>query len=198
MSTRNIPVLSTERLVLTLPVAEDAEELRRYLVRNHEHLKPWSPPEPEVARSLEGVHRRIAAIHRDFHAGQAVRFWLRERERPRGPFLGAASLSGILLGAFRACLLGYHLDQASVGQGLMTEALKAVIRYAFDELMLHRIMANYMPENERSGAVLKRLNFVVEGHAREYLFINGAFRDHVLTALTHPDFRDAQRLCTPA
>lgn len=47
-------------------------------------------------------------------------------------------------------------------------------------------MANYVPTNERSGRLLRRLGFTVEGYARDYLFIDGAWRDHVLTSLTNP------------
>jgi ribosomal-protein-alanine N-acetyltransferase len=59
----------------------------------------------------------------------------------------------------------------------------------FGELGFHRIMANYLPHNERSGRLLRRLGFVVEGYARDYLYIHGAWRDHILTALTNPDPR---------
>jgi len=54
---------------------------------------------------------------------------------------------------------------------------------------VHRIHANYMPHNRRSGAVLRRLGFVVDGFARDYLQINGRWEDHVLTSLINP--RDA-------
>ena len=52
-------------------------------------------------------------------------------------------------------------------------------------------MANYIPENERSGRLLARLGFTREGLAKDYLFIDGAWRDHVLTALANPDFDPA-------
>ena len=67
----------------------------------------------------------------------------------------------------------------------MYEAAKLAIHYALYELRLHRIMANYLPTNERSARLLRRLGFVVEGYARDYLYINGAWRDHILTSLTH-------------
>ena len=68
----------------------------------------------------------------------------------------------------------------------MSEALRAATAWIFGELRLHRIMANYRPENARSGRVLERLGFVREGFAKDYLFIDGAWTDHVLTALTTP------------
>jgi ribosomal-protein-alanine N-acetyltransferase len=68
----------------------------------------------------------------------------------------------------------------------MFEAARAGIRYIFEAVRLHRIMANYMPRNARSGALLQRLGFVVEGSARNYLYINGKWEDHLLTSLTNP------------
>jgi ribosomal-protein-alanine N-acetyltransferase len=70
--------------------------------------------------------------------------------------------------------------------GLMAEALRATNAFVFRELRLHRIMANYRPENERSARLLARLGFAREGLARDYLFIDGEWRDHVLTALVNP------------
>lgn len=198
MSPRRVPVLETTRLLLTLPSDRDAEELCAYVERNREHLRPWSPPEPPGPIPLVGSLRRIENIQREFQSGTSARFWLRELGNGSGPFIGAVTLSNIVLGPFRACYLGYQLDVAHIGQGFMHEALGAVIEYAFVELRLHRIMANYVPENERSARVLRRSGFVVEGYARDYLFVGGRFRDHVLTSLTNADLLDAERLCTPA
>jgi len=62
-----------------------------------------------------------------------------------------------------------------------------ILRYlVFDAMQLHRIMANYRPENERSARLLARLGFEKEGEARAYLRINGVWADHVLTALINP------------
>lgn len=47
-------------------------------------------------------------------------------------------------------------------------------------------MANYMPANRRSAAVLDRLGFAIEGKAKAYLYLGGQWRDHVLTSLTNP------------
>lgn len=50
-------------------------------------------------------------------------------------------------------------------------------------------MANYMPHNQRSGNLLRRLGFVVEGYARDYLLINGRWEDHIQTSLINPNWK---------
>ena len=67
----------------------------------------------------------------------------------------------------------------------MREALEAVVAHAFSKhgMHLHRIEANHQPHNARSAAVLARLGFERQGFAKDYLFINGEWRDHVMTAL---------------
>ena len=121
--------------------------------------------------------------------GRAARFVLQPKAAPAdGPILGTCNYTNIVRGPFQACHLGYQIARADEGHGLMSEALRATNAFAFDVLRLHRIMANYRPENARSARLLERLGFVREGLAREYLFIDGAWRDHVLTALVHPAY----------
>jgi [ribosomal protein S5]-alanine N-acetyltransferase len=101
--------------------------------------------------------------------------------------IGHLRLSQIARGPFHSAMLGYTIDAACEGRGLMSEALRAVIAEAFGpRLALHRIQANARIENRRSLALLERLGFVREGLARNYLYIDGAWRDHVMTALLNP------------
>lgn len=87
-----------------------------------------------------------------------------------------------------SCLLSRLFDWAKwQGKGLMFEALSAAIRYMQRTQHIHRIMVNYMPHNKRSGDLLARLGFE-KGYAKDYLLIDGQWRDHVLTALTTPDW----------
>jgi ribosomal-protein-alanine N-acetyltransferase len=104
--------------------------------------------------------------------------------------VGACDLNNIVRGAFQACYLGYSMDGASQGRGLGAEAVAAVVDCGFQTLGLHRIMANYQPDNERSARLLASLGFVVEGRAQEYLLLGGRWSDHVLTAKTAPDWLD--------
>lgn len=67
----------------------------------------------------------------------------------------------------------------------MAAGLRCGIDYAFGELRLPRIMANYVPHNRPSKRLLTNLGFVTEGHAADYLLIDGRWQNHVLTSLTN-------------
>ena len=79
--------------------------------------------------------------------------------------------------------LGYNLASPYWGQGLMTEALRAMISFGFERMGLHRIEAEVMPENEASLRLLRKLGFVAEGVLRERSFWKRAFHDLVMLAL---------------
>ncbi len=102
--------------------------------------------------------------------------------------------SQIFRKGFQAAYLGYGIDHDKQRQGLMFEAISAALDYVFNDRNLHRIMANYMPTNERSGNLLKRLGFRVEGYAKDYLLINGSWRDHVLTSLTNANWHHPEEI----
>lgn len=182
-----MPVLTTARLLIAIPGAQAAAAEARFYLENIEHLAPWEPPITaehfdEVARARHLEANRLLAAE-----GTSYRFSIFERERgAHGPVLGHINLHHVVRGFFLASTLGYNLSRDAQGHGYMTEACKAVIAFAFDDLGLHRLMANHMPQNKRSAAVLQGLGFTVEGMAKDYLFLAGAWRDHVLTALTSP------------
>jgi ribosomal-protein-alanine N-acetyltransferase len=188
-------ILVTPRLVLALPPPELASAYLRYCEENRDHLAPWEPPREHGFWTEAFWRARLERSRAELHAGSSLRLALFERASEQqepalalaGPVIGHANFNQFVRGAFQACTLGYSLDHRHVGRGMMEEALRASLRHVFDSLGFHRVMANYMPINERSGSLLRRLGFVVEGYARDYLFIDGAWRDHVLTALTNPD-----------
>ena len=104
------------------------------------------------------------------------------RERP-GAIVGVVNLNEIVLGVFRSAYLSYWGYAGFGGRGLMTEALRGAVRYAFDELGLHRVEANIQPGNSRSIALVRRAGFTKEGYSPGYLFIGGAWRAHERWAL---------------
>jgi [ribosomal protein S5]-alanine N-acetyltransferase len=176
--------VSTTRLRIAATRPDDGPLLAAYYRKNRAHLEPWEPPRfPEITTETYW-QQRLAAYALDHARGQALHLLL--REPTQSAVVGAVNLGHISRGAFQACYLGFGLDAELVGRGLMHEGLTAIIAVAFERLSIHRIMANHLPDNHRSAALLRRLGFVVEGFAEKYLFIAGDWRDHVLTALTNP------------
>lgn len=174
--------LETPRLVLRLAEPDEAASVVAYLDRNREHLAQWEP-EPSDGFYTERYWRdRLAQMRRDEDEGRHLRVHLWERGRRATRLAGTIGVSNIVRGAFWCAHLGFALDRSLEGQGYMREALEAVIAYAFGPLNLHRLEANHQPHNLRSAALLRRLDFAPTGYARDYLFIAGAWRDHVQTA----------------
>jgi ribosomal-protein-alanine N-acetyltransferase len=179
-------LLHTDRLLLHLPGPEAASRMVHYYESNRGHLGPWEPPFPKGMFTTSFWQHRLSQNQQEYVSGQSLRLVLRRREEPAGSVIGLANFTQFVRGAFMACTLGYSMAESAQGQGLMAEALRRALRHLFDEAGMHRVMANYMPINERSGRLLRKLGFSVEGYARDYIYINGAWRDHILTSLVNP------------
>ena len=172
--------IATSRLHLRAATNADGPALLHYHLSNRAHFKPWEPLRDDRFYTLAAMQQRLEEMTRQMAAGNALHLLLCQPET--GAMLGECNFTNIVRGPFQACHLGFSIDQAAQGQGLMQEALESAIDFAFTHGQLHRIMANYRPENLRSGRLLRRLNFEEEGRARAYLKIDGAWRDHILTS----------------
>lgn len=161
-------------------VEDDAPWLLDYRIRNHTHLAPWEPARDASYRTLAGCI--VAIAEADRAAGLDRGYFLLMMSPDERRVLGTVRFANLVRGAFQACHLGYGLDASLQGRGLMREALDVALNWAFGELDLHRVMANYMPRNKRSAALLDTLGFQREGYAPDYLKIAGKWEDHVLTA----------------
>ena len=168
--------------------AKDIPAILLYYQANRSYLEPFEPRRPHNFYTAEFWQAALAARVKDFRAGHSLKLFLFELGHPQ-EVIGAINLNSIIRGVFYAATLGYSLAAPKQGQGYMTEAGICLIDYSFNHLNLHRIIATYMPHNQRSGNVLKRLGFEIEGQAKDYLFINGQWQDHVLTSLINPDWR---------
>jgi ribosomal-protein-alanine N-acetyltransferase len=181
-------VIRTERLLVRCAAETDVPALLRFFDENREHMGPWEPPRPPDFHTHEFWRVQVGRHRRAFDAGAAVMLFLFPHEDP-SEVIGQISYTSIVRGPADMCMLGYALAHKAQGQGYMYEALQASNEYVFKQLNIHRVMANFMPHNVRSNAVLRRLGFTVEGYARDYLYVNGAWRDHVLTSLTNHEWK---------
>ena len=178
-------MIETERLTIRLPQAADVPEIIRYYHENRAHLQPFSPTFGADFLDFATWNEQVRVRSSEYSAGESFRGFLFARCEPQR-IVGNLNLTHVHRGASQSCVLGYNLASEEQGKGYMTEAVTAAVTFAFGRLKLHRVAADYMPHNTRSAAVLRRCGFRIEGHANQYLQINGKWEDHVLTAITNP------------
>ena len=97
--------------------------------------------------------------------------------RSTGAIAGRANINSITRGRFQCGSLSYAALAPTAGNGYMTEGLGLAVRYAFEQLRLHRLEANIQPGNHASLNLVRRLGFRREGYSPEMLSIDGAWRD---------------------
>jgi ribosomal-protein-alanine N-acetyltransferase len=150
-----------------------------------DHLRPWEPAPPpgEDPASITVIANRIARHRRDWKRDAAYRLLVTARA-PGERIIGSVNLGGLLRGAFNNAYLGYWIDHEHQGRGLMTEAVRGAVTFAFGVLHLHRVQAAIMPRNPASLRVAEKVGFRREGLAERYLQIAGAWEDHVLFGMT--------------
>ena len=180
------PEITTARCQLRLASEQDVSLLLNYYLRNQQHLAPWEPVRAASFYTKEQFREKIQQSTSAWKRGSAFHFIAVDNDS--GKIIGICNFSNIVRGAFQACHLGYSICHHYQGKELMYEILSASIDYMFTEQNLHRIMANYIPDNKRSASLLKRLGFEEEGYARDYLFIAGRWQDHVLTARINSEY----------
>lgn len=178
-------MIRTGRLWLRLPEHEDVPGVVRFYTENREHLEPWSPLAPPGFLTPEYWHEQVELRRAEVREGTGARLFLFPGDRPR-TVVGNLSLTQVARGALRSCTLGYSLAAGEQGRGYMAEAVRAAVEWAFAEWGMHRVCANYMPRNHRSGRVLRACGFRVEGYSASYLLIQGRWEDHVNTAVVNP------------
>jgi ribosomal-protein-alanine N-acetyltransferase len=172
----------------------DIPQILTYFLRNREHLASTSPLSPPDFYSAAHWRARLARADEGYRSDRLLHcFVFRQQRSSSGvggcdEVIGTVNFSNFVRGAFQACHLGYSIDREHEGKGIMSAAVRLMIGHAFGPLNLHRVMANYLPENERSARLLARLGFRIEGQANAYLQIAGAWRDHVLTSLVNEDW----------
>ncbi len=161
-----------------------AEILANYFAVNEAHFKRWSPAFPAGHHSVEAWQRRLREREKEFERGESVHFI--GTDSAESHVIGSCSLSNIIRGVFLACHMGYSVSERYEGQGYARKIVNCAIDFAFRDMQLHRIMANHMPDNERSAKLLQSLGFEREGYAKSYLLIDGQWQDHVLNSLINP------------
>jgi len=180
--TRAHPI-ETPRLLLTPVESSDASELWLAVDGSRSHLEQWLPWVP--FNSDPAANQRFTdACASYWDAGRAVRFTVRERSSRT--LVGIVGLEACVH-LHRSCELGYWLRKEATGRGLMTEAARAALDFAFHEMGAHRIRVAAATENYASLQVISRLGFRFEGILRQAEFCNRRWLDHAVFGLLSSD-----------
>lgn len=188
MSESNGPVLSGPGIVLRAPRSSDYQQWANLRDASRDYLQPWEPAWPEDDLTRAAFKRRLSIYQREMEQGTAWPFFIIDIET--GALTGAITLSNIRRGVAEVGTLGYWVGRPFAGQGRGSGAVRAVLRFAFGPLNLHRIEAACVPANHASRRVLEKSGFQNEGLARAYLKINGLWADHLLFGVLASDLED--------
>ncbi len=168
-------LLEGDGLRLRMITEKDAPALYAFLQKPQVY-----EPTSSEGWTLESVEQ----FTRDNVAGAAIGKWCRYgillpgEEAPTGD-IGLHNID--LLN--RRCEIGYQLDPAHWGSGVMTRAARVLLEWVFNDGGFNRVEATVMAGNEPSARVLERLGFKREALLREYKFVRGEFKDYSLWSL---------------
>ena len=177
---------SAPDVVLRRPRPSDRAAFLALRRRNRRHLAATAATPPDAPASRAAAFDFDALLRRARSRTTRLFFVCRVRD---GAIIGQVAVMEIVRGALQSAYLGYWIDRAHEGRGLMRQAVVLALDEAFGRLGLHRVEANVQPSNRRSAELLRRLGFRREGVARDYLFVGGRWRDHVHWALLAEDWR---------
>ncbi len=180
-----------DRRVLLRPL-ESGDFAKWQDVRRHnaEWLTRWEPQrlpgQPDVVEDAHAFGVRCSARQRERQLGTGYGFGI----FVEGTFAGEINLNSIQRGPFQNAYVGYWIDERQAGNGYTPEAFVVAIRFAFEELHLHRVQAAIVPRNTASRRVAEKLELRDEGTARRYLEINGVWEDHIRYAITAEEWAE--------
>ncbi len=160
----------------------DAEELFRLTDENRSYLREWLSW-VDKSQSVEDTEKFIQLGLEEWEKRIGVEFGIWHKGKPAG-CIGLHELNQ----QNHKTVIGYWLAEKFQGKGIMTDSVKALINYLFDELKLNRIEIHCAVGNEKSCAIPERLGFTNEGVMREAEWLNDHYVDWNLYALLASDW----------
>lgn len=187
------PHITTPRIALRLPRQDDLAEYVRIHEVSWPHFAPWMPHQPPGETFADMFTRQLDRAIKGAAEESEFRF---VGFAPDGRIVGFFGLSQIYRGAFHNAYAGWSVNVEFIGKGYATEAVSAMLDFAFAEppagIALHRVQANIIPHNLASVRVAEKCGFRLEGLARRYLKIAGAWQDHAMYAMLAEEHEPAR------
>ena len=180
---RVFPVLTTARLLMREFSLSDVPAVFEMLRRDD--MNEWLETDP--LKSIAEAETRVRSRMGLFTDRMGVRWAITHRADP-SRVIGSCGYFSVRRGT-TTVETGYEIHPDFWKQGLMTEALQAMIQFSFgsqDLMPVHRIEAIVYPENTGSIRLLEKLGFTLEGVRREFGFWKGRYQDVLMYALLNP------------
>ncbi|MEV0725356.1 GNAT family protein [Micromonospora purpureochromogenes] len=182
------PVVLTDGSVVLRPYRRsDAAAWSQVRRANQAWLAPWESHLPGTWDETNSP-TAFRYVHKDqrrsARTGEGMPFAVCLRQDGRDRLVGHLNVGSIVRRAFCSGYVGYWVDSAVAGRGVIPTAMALAVDHAFGPGGLHRVEVNIRPENRPSRRVVEKLGFREEAYHVRYMHIDGAWRDHIGYAMT--------------
>jgi ribosomal-protein-alanine N-acetyltransferase len=164
---------------------KDAKTIERLVLGNREWLRPWEATNPHGPISFD-FRSQIRGLLRQLESSEGIPFVILYQ----GEIVGQLNVANILHGSVSSCVIGYWIAPEVAGLGITPTAVALAMDYMFNAVGLHRVEIDIRPENGASLRVVQKLGLRYEGVKKNYIHINGDWRDHYVFALTYEEVKD--------
>jgi len=176
----NVVSIRGEKCYIRTFQEKDAQSLTGLVSRNKYF---WSTYEPLQRPEYYTVDAQYKKIQESLYLMDSKReFTFGIYELGTNNLIGHIALYAVKRLPYSSAFVGYAMDEIYIGKGIVTEAVKMVVRFAFDQIGLHRVEAYVSTQNNASIRVLEKSGFHREGLLRKLLYINGQWVDHYMYA----------------
>lgn len=166
-------------ITLRLVKPKDARALQHELMTNRAWLSPWEATIPGMQASID-MRSGVRRLLQQYREGNGVPFVMEYN----GEIAGQLNIWGVARGSLSSATIGYWVSQRFAGKGVTPTCVAMATDIAFQQLRLHRMEICIRPENKPSLRVVQKLGFRYEGTRKNYIHIDGGWRDHYAFALT--------------
>lgn len=170
----------------------DWAEWARLRSVSRDFLGPFESRWPPDSLTRGAFARRLKRHVREHEVGSGHYFLIFRVED--GALVGGINIVNVRGGIVQSGTLGYWIGAPFARRGYMTDALHAMLRFAFDDLSLNRVEAACLPDNVASRRLLEKCGFAREGYARQFLRIDGRWQDHLTFAILRDDWERSSRM----
>ena len=157
-------------------------------LQDRSYLEPWEPTTDmdwTRRQTISSWPSVCSGLRTEARKGRMLPFAIELNDE----FCGQLTIGNVTHGALRSAWIGYWVASSATGRGVATGALALGLDHCFGQVKLHRVEATVRPENAASRRVLAKVGFREEGLLQRYLDVDGAWRDHLLVAITVEEVR---------